>query len=212
MLEEPRLAGRTRPTVARLEEAVGPQQVTLTGVPAGTHFAHVLVAADFLMKRLAMNFEPAPIDGPAELLELLQDESAPLPKNAMPRWWMAPHYEPLLKDEEGLAWQLRGPGVQTLTEDGFLGRGGTVVARPAKEHSLAKKWADAMTAKYDALAAKLPVFAELRNCMDLAVVAALLVKEDLPGRAGCDLRSCWTRSGSPSPSITCPRQSTRGPA
>jgi hypothetical protein len=44
-----------------------------------------------------------------------------------------------------------------------------------------------MTAKYDALAAKLPVFAELRSCMDLAVVAALLVKEDLPGRAGCDL-------------------------
>jgi hypothetical protein len=53
--------------------------------------------------------------------------------------------------------------------------------------SLAKKWADAMTARYDALAAELPIFAELRNCMDLAVVAALLVKEDLPGRAGCDL-------------------------
>ncbi len=174
-------------TVAKLEAAVGPQQITLTGVPASTHFAQVLVAADFLMKRLAMNFEPAPIEGLPSYMEMLQDESAPLPKNPMPRWWMAPRYEPLLKDEEGLAWQLRGPGVQTLTEEGFLGRGGAIVARKAQENSLAKKWADAMTSKYEPLAAELPVFAELRNCMDLAVVAALLVKEDLPARAGCDL-------------------------
>jgi hypothetical protein len=34
----------------------------------------------------------------------------------------------------------------------------------------------------------MPIFGELRNCMDLAVIAALLVKEDLPARAGCDLR------------------------
>jgi hypothetical protein len=185
--------------LAKLEAAVGPQQVTLTGVAPSTHFAQVLVAADFLMKRLAMNFEPAPIEGLPSYMEMLQDESAPLPKNAMPRWWMAPHYEPLLKDEEGLAWQLRGQGVRTLTEEGHLGRGGKVVAKSSpsplvgegsgvrEKDSLAKEWADAMTTKYDGLANRLPVFAELRNCMDLAVVAALLVKEDLPGRAGCDL-------------------------
>ncbi|HEX5104354.1 MAG TPA: DUF1598 domain-containing protein, partial [Pirellulaceae bacterium] len=174
-------------TVAGLEQAVGPQQVTLTGVPPGTHFAQVLVAADFLMKRLAMNFEPAPIDGLPSYMEMLQADRGPAPRNAMPRWWMTASYEPLLKDEAGLAWQLRGPGVQTLSEDGILGRGGKAVAREAKGNSLAKKWADTMTASYDALADKLPVFAELRNCMDLAVVGALLVKEDLPGRAGCDL-------------------------
>ena len=44
-------------TVDRLEQALGPQQVTVTGVPASSHFAHVLVAADFVMKRLGMNFE-----------------------------------------------------------------------------------------------------------------------------------------------------------
>ena len=174
--------------VQKLEQAVGPQQVTLTGIEPTTHFAQVLVAADFLMKRLAMNLEPAPIEGLPSYMEMLQADEAPLPKNAMPRWWMAPHYEPLLKDEEGLAWQLRGQGVQTLTEEGYLGRGGKVVAGRSKDESLAKEWADAMTANYDALAVKMPVFAELRNCMDLAVVATLLVKEDLPNRAGCDLR------------------------
>src|SRR4029453_7191078 len=86
----------------------------------------------------------------------------------------------------GLAWQLRGSGVQTLTEDGYLSssRG---VASAGREDALAKKWADAMTTNYPALAKALPAFAELRNCMDLAVVAALLAKEDLPAKANCDL-------------------------
>jgi hypothetical protein len=176
----------TEAQVARLEQAIGPQQVKLTGIPPGTHFARVLLAADFMMKRLGMNFEPAPVEGLPSYLEMLQEPSAPTPRNAMPRWWMAAHYEPLLKDESGLAWQLRGQGVQTLAEDGMQGKRGAVVP-VRRENSLAKDWADAMTAKYDALAARLPIFAELRNCMDLAVIAALLVKENLAGRSGCDL-------------------------
>jgi hypothetical protein len=116
---------------------------------------------------------------------MLADKSTS-PKNAMPRWWMAPRYEPLLKDAEGLAWQLRGSGVQTLTEDGYLGAAGAAVDA-GRADPLAKKWADAMTDNYASLAKAMPVFGELRNCMDLAVVAALLVKEDLPGKTGCDL-------------------------
>src|SRR6185503_9334298 len=115
-------------------------------------------------------FEQAPIEGLPSYLEMLQEPSAPLPKNSMPRWWMAAKYEPLLKDEAGLAWELRGPGVQTLAEDGRQGARGTVIAVKSSGSSLTKKWAEAMTARYEALAAKVPIFAELRNCMDLAVV------------------------------------------
>jgi hypothetical protein len=179
-------ANHTAAQLARLEEALGQQQITVTGVPPSSHFARVLVAADFLMKRLGMNLEPAPIDGLPSYLEMLQARSAAPPKNALPRWWMEPHYEPLLKDELGLAWQLRGSGVRTLTEDGYVNAAGSLV-NTGKEHPLAKKWADAMTTNYASLARALPIFAELRNCMDLAVVAALFVKEDLPAKAGCDL-------------------------
>jgi hypothetical protein len=173
-------------TVERLEQALGPQQITITGVPPSSHFAHVLVAADFLMKRLGMNFERAPVDGLPSYMELLATRTAPRPKSAMPRWWMAPKYDPLLKDADGLAWQLRAGGVQTLTEDGYLSSSGAV-ASTGREDPLAKKWADAMTNNYAALSKSLPVLAELRNCIDLAVVGALLVKEDLPRKAGCDL-------------------------
>ena len=55
-----------------MEEAVGPQTITVTGVPATSHFARVIVAADFRMKRLAMNFEPAPVDGMPSFLTMLK--------------------------------------------------------------------------------------------------------------------------------------------
>ncbi len=171
--------------VRRLEQALGAQQITVTGVPTGSHFAHVMVAADFRLKRLGMNFEKAPIEGLPSYMELLAVRTAPRPKNAMPRWWLAPHYEPLTKDEAGLAWQLSGAGVKVMTEDGYLGSSGAVV-NAGREDPLAKKWADAFTSHYAELAKRIPVFAELRNCIDLAVIAALLVKEDLAAKAGCD--------------------------
>jgi hypothetical protein len=178
------LASRTysEAAVSRLEKALGEQQITITGVPASSHFARVLVAADFTMKRLGMNFDRSPIKELPSYLEMLQDPAAPPPENAMPRWWMAPRYESLLRDEQGLAWQLRGPGVQTLSEAGYLGREAAVGEDP-----LAKRWAELMTAHYEPLSQALPVFAELRNCMDLAVIAALVVKEDLATKANCDL-------------------------
>jgi hypothetical protein len=43
----------------------------------------------------------------------------------------------------------------------------------------AKKWADSMTARYDQLAIAEPVFGQLRGCMDLALVTAILASGDL---------------------------------
>jgi hypothetical protein len=175
-------------TLARLENAVGVQRITITGVPLDSHFALVLVAADVLLKRLGMNFEPAPVPGLPSYLELLQTAPGSAPRNAMPRFWLAPNYEPLLRDREGLAWQLRGDGVQALAEDASLAKasGSPASGRP-RRNSPASHWAELMTERYEALSAALPVFRDLRNCMDLAVVAALFAKEDLPARSGCDL-------------------------
>jgi hypothetical protein len=52
---------------------------------------------------------------------------------------------------------------------------------------MAQRWADQMTARYEELSRAEPIFGQLRNCMELAIVAALLTKERLPERAGCEL-------------------------
>ena len=158
-----------RRTLANIEKIVGPQQISLTTVPANSHFAHVLVAADFRMKRLGMNLEAAPIDGLPSYIELLKSSSK-RPRNMMPRWWLAPDYEPLLTDAEGLSWELRGSAVQGMTE--------------ANAGPLAKRWADSLTEHYEALSKKLPIFAKLKNCMDLAVIATLIVEKQLTDKAG----------------------------
>jgi hypothetical protein len=100
----------------------------------------------------------------------------------MPRWWMAPNYEALLKDPEGLAWELRGPGVKCMTEDSLFAADGTR-QQTGKAGTAAQRWADLMTEHYEELCVAEPIFGELRNIMDMAVISALIVRERLGERA-----------------------------
>ena len=172
----------TRDSIA---QTLGRQRISVAGVPTSSHFARVLVAADYRMKRIAMGFEPAPVRGLPSFLQMVPSTRRGM-SNMMPRWWLEPDFQPLLRDREGLSWQLRGTSVKALTEEDFFYANGsrehTGKANPAAQH-----WANLMTAKYDQLAVADPIFGQLRNCMELAVVAALLTKENLPQKAEADL-------------------------
>jgi hypothetical protein len=165
-----------------IAEAMGPQQVTYTGVPPDSHFARVLVAADHRMKQLAMKLENAPIPGLPSYLDLLKSKRQK-PGSSMPRWWMACNYEPVVHSEDKLAWEIRGPGVKAMTENDFVAADGTRQGAGVQD-PLAKQWADLLTEKYVELSKKDAVMAELQNIMDMCVVAALIEKEDLAGLAG----------------------------
>jgi hypothetical protein len=132
------------------------------------------------MKRLAMNFEPAPVDGMPSFLTLLRGRTA---NNMMPRWWLAANYEPLERDADGLTWELKGQGVKCMTEQDFVNASGQK-EHSGKADSTAQKWADTFTAKFDELAREDSSFGQLRNVMDLAVVGALIAKERLMERSG----------------------------
>ncbi|HEY2148143.1 MAG TPA: DUF1598 domain-containing protein [Pirellulales bacterium] len=169
-------------TTGEIEAALGQQTISVGGVPGSSHFALVMVAADHQMKRLAMNFEPSPVKDLPSYLSML----SPAKTIQTPRWWLAANYEPLLKDEDGLAWQLRGTGVKCLTEEDHFNQSGGR-EHTGKANPLAQKWADKMTEKFDELSAKDTIFGSLRNCMDLAVVASLIMQEHLDSKADCRL-------------------------
>jgi Protein of unknown function (DUF1598) len=178
------LSSQPQAASRQMEEAVGPQRITITGVPETSHFARVIVAADFRMKRLAMDFERAPVDGMPSFMDMVKGSRGGL-QNMMPRWWLAPMYDPLRRDGEGLAWELRGQGVRCVTEQDFLNDAGQ------REHTgrsdpTAQKWADTFTEKFDELAGEDSSFGQLRNVMDLAVVGALLMKEGLLERSALE--------------------------
>jgi hypothetical protein len=125
--------------------------------------------------------------------------------NMLPRWWLAPDFAPLLRDAEGTSWELRGASVQAKTEEDFLATSGDR-HQVGKVNAVAQRWADNMTAKYDELATADPIFGQLRNCIDLSVVAALIVKEDLTGKAGCRLPALMDASGVDIASFPAPRE------
>jgi hypothetical protein len=180
-----RTIGNPAHTAQGIEAQLGPQEISITGVPATSHFARVMVAADYRMKRIGMGLEPAPVRGLPSFLQMAKAGSRGL-SNMMPRWWLEPDYQPLASDAQELAWEIRGAQVKTLTENDYLAANGAR-EQSGKADPLSQKWADLMTRSYDQLAQAEPVFIELRNCMDLAVVAALIVTKDLPAKAGCQL-------------------------
>jgi hypothetical protein len=166
-----------------MEEALGPQQVRVGGVPADSRFARVLVAADYRLKRIGMGLEPS---GVRELPSYLTMVPAGGKAASLPRFWLEAEYDPIARDADELAWRLSGRRMKCLTETDLAGKDGIQRGAGAAD-AAAKKWCAAMTQHYDAVAARQPVFAELLNCIDLAVVAALIKGRQLDGRAGLDL-------------------------
>jgi hypothetical protein len=173
-----------------IREAVGPQTVRLGGVPLDSHFARVMLAADCQMKRIAMGMEESPVGGLPSYLAMADGVHS---KNAQPRWWMASNYDALVRSEDRMAWKLQGQGVKTLTEMDAIDAQGNA-KQTGKSDPTAKKWADKMTSKFDGLSGATPVFGELRNLMDLSVVAALIHQEQLAQVADCNLDVLLGRS------------------
>lgn len=174
-----------RSVLPKIEKAMGAQEITITGVPDDSHFARVLVAADYRMKRIAMDLEQSPMRELPSFLDMMARSRAKI-TNMMPRWWLACDYEPMARTEDGLGWELRGPGVKAMTDTDFVAADGTRTATGRKS-SVAQKWADTMTANYDELAQRSPIFGQLRNLMDLCVIAAVIDRNNLDEVAGCDL-------------------------
>lgn len=158
-----------QPIAAEQEKLLGMQEITVTGVPGDCHFAHVLVAADYRMKRLGMKLDQSPVKGFVSYLDMVAPK-----ESVYPRWWLSPQYDSLGKSEDGLAYELRGVGVKCLSaEDQFAADGQRKVGKATNS---AARWAESMTANYEKLSVAEPVFAQLQNCMDMAVFAALLQK------------------------------------
>jgi hypothetical protein len=166
---------------ARYEEfqrILGMHNVRVFGVPADSHFAEVLVEADYRMKRLSMGLDSAGVRGFKSHLAMLGPGA-----NMMQRWWFAPLFEPFTRSADGLAFQIAGQRLQLMAQDEIVSDSGKVTDAPftrASEQKFAKHFTD----KFPELADANPVFAELQNIVDLAIVAALLKKERLPEKVG----------------------------
>jgi hypothetical protein len=186
-------AGRDRPVppggrAAWLEEvraALGAQDVELFGIDPSTNAARVLVEADRHMKRVGLGDEPA-VPGVASYLDRVAAASragdAP-PRLSVLRWWFAANYEGVERSAGGDSLRLRGAGLCVLSENELLTRRGERVHTGQSDpHN--EGFARDFTNHFDELARAYPVYSELRNVFDLAILAALVQSEGLVERAG----------------------------
>ncbi|HUG94457.1 MAG TPA: DUF1598 domain-containing protein [Planctomycetaceae bacterium] len=165
-----------------MAEVLGMQDVRVRGVPAETHFGQLLVEADYRMKRLSLALENPQIRGFRSQLELLRAQG-----HAIQRFWFIPLYDPFQTTEDRHAFQFAGQRAQLLSQEEYSDEAGARRAAPFTRVST-QQFAKIFTDKFPELADTLPVFAELQNVFDLAVLAALIRKERLADRVD------WTMS------------------
>jgi hypothetical protein len=188
--------------VEGLRENLGLQTVTLGGVPASTHMAQVLVEADYRMKLIGIGLEVPP----ARIESYLSIASyATIAKNAMSRWWFVPDYQRIKMSEDGLAAELVGSGVKLVGEDEIVAADGTR-QQTGTQNRASRKFTEMFTRQYTELAARAPVYGQLRNCVDLLVAAALLQQHDFYGKAGLELGVLGDESVYPVETYNAPKQ------
>ncbi len=167
--------------LSELRSALGKQDIEVWGMDARSHAARVLIEADHHMKLIGMGLEEGTL-GVESYLDAVKRTSpdAPPAMNVL-RWWFTLNYDGVRTNADRNAFELDGPGVRVLSENELLTEKGERI-HTGKSDLLNAEFARGFTRQFDTLAAKYPVYAELRNIFDLALLAGIIRSEDLPSR------------------------------
>jgi hypothetical protein len=138
-----------------------------------------MVEADYRMKLIGVGMESPPVKMTTFL------DALTLPQHAMlQRWWFTPDYQCVRVTADRLGMELVGDGVQLMGEDKLIGPDGQLVSAGARANRASELFTTAFTRKYAEIARVSPVYAQLRNLVDLLVMAAHLRQQDFYGQAG----------------------------
>jgi hypothetical protein len=166
-----RVGSSDRALLAReMARDLGPQQVRLFGAPPDSRLAFICVAADYQLKRYTTVTDPFPLAGIGHPV----DNSRPAGNG----YWFEVNYEKLLVSPDNTAYEIRGPRLQMKV--------GAIPFDTKGATERAKTWAAKVNQNIPALAAAAPIYADLQNVADLALLASLIQKDKLAERASWD--------------------------
>lgn len=167
--------------LAKIRTLMGKQDITVEGLDPQTRTARVIVEADYRMKLIGMGLEEGVLGVTSYLNSVTVPAGGTPPPMSVLRWWFTMNYEALRATPGRDAFELRGPGVQVLSENEMLTQRGERI-HTGQSDELTEQFAHSFTKHFAELAAKYPIYADLRNVFDLALVAALIVAEDVPNQ------------------------------
>lgn len=165
-----------------LRQSLGLQTVSIRGISPNTHFAHILTEADYRMKLIGIGLESPTVP----LITYVSKLSIGGPANALIRWYFVPNYEALAVSEDGLAMKLVGQGVKLIGEDELVRADGSRDSS-TKSNAASKAFTADFTKKFQAIAETNPIYAQLRNMIDMSIVAAYMQDRHFYDQANWDL-------------------------
>lgn len=194
--------GAERRLAELLKNSLGLQTVTIEGVPATTHFAQVLVEADYRMKLIGIGLERLPIR-----FQSFVDRSAATSgsANAMERWYFQPDYECVMVSEDGLGMGLTGNAVRLVGASELVGAGGKRGER-AGANRASEEFCKEFTERFDEIANAVPVYAQMRNLIDLSIAAAFIQQQDYATQAGWQMSVFMDETQMPVEKYAAPNQ------
>ena len=152
-----------------MRNSLGLQTVSIRGVSPNTHFAHVMTEADYRMKLIGIGLEQPTV----KMTTYVNKIGFGGGNNALIRWYFVPNYEALAVSEDGLAMKLVGQGVKLVGEDELVRADGSRTASKSS-NAASKAFTADFTKKYDQIANTNPIYAQLRNLIDMSIVAAYM--------------------------------------
>jgi hypothetical protein len=168
--------------LTELRATLGRQDIEVFGIDPTSRVASVLVEADYHMKLIGMGLAEG-VEGVEGYLDLVrQAADGEPPAMSVLRWWFTLNYESIIASPAGDAYELVGQGVRVLSENELLADQGRRV-HTGQSDPLNRQFTESFTAHFAELAAKYPVYGELRNIFDLAMAVALIQSEGLAERA-----------------------------
>ena len=171
--------GRSAAWIRELGDQLGKQRITVSGIDPRTRTALTLVEADYHMKLVGLGLAESVL-GVTNYLDQLKPEEPSASMDVL-RWWFTLNYHQIETTSERDVFALRGPAVQVLSENELLTRRGERVPT-GKSDEKNQAFAQSFTEHFESLAAKYPVYAQLRNIFDLALMAEITRSEIASGR------------------------------
>lgn len=184
--KKPLRPGGREKWVQQLRDTLGRQDIEVYGIDPRTHAAHILVEADYHMKRIGMGLEEGTLGVKSYLDTVEIGADGKLPPMDVLRWWFTLNYDAVYATKQRHAFELRGSGVKVLSENELLTQRGERI-HTGQSDELNSRFAQSFTRHFDTLATKYPVYAELRNIFDMALVAGVIQNEDLAAQVGWHL-------------------------
>ena len=159
-------------------EALGKQDIKVFGIDAQTHAARVLVEADYRMKLVGIGLEESIPEVPSYLDRIRLTKDGKVPPMDVVRWWFTLNYEDIVSDEDRTTFTFNGTGVKVLSENEFIADNGERI-HTGESNDPTAGFARDFTKHFDELSEKYPVYRQLKNVCDMALVASLIRQQQL---------------------------------